>query len=274
LVEPGTPPADGMPVDMRRVSTDSLWALRDRTPAARDELLRRHLPLARRLASRCQNPHEPFAGLVQGANLGLLNALDRYDPGRGAPFAAFATPTIVGELKRHFRNTGWAAHVPRAAQELAQRVRAAAAELAERHGRSPEVTELAQFLGLDVEQVLEGLESAQAHYSDSLDAPISDAVPESPTLGETLGTVDDRYALLETASSLDCGIRQLPHLERTALILRMQGNLRQSEIAEVMGCSQMQVSRLLRRAADRLREQLDADGGRPADTKRCRAGGP
>jgi RNA polymerase sigma-B factor len=258
LIEPGPEHANGRPVDVRRAPTDSLWALREQTPAARDELLRRHLPLARSLAGRYRNPHEPFEDLVQVANLGLLNALDRYEPTRGVPFAAFATPTILGELKRHFRNTGWAAHVPRAAQELAQRVQRAAAELTEQRGHSPEVAELAEFLELDVEQVLEGLESAQAHYSDSLDAPVNDGVPEAGTLGETLGSVDDGYALFETACSLGGGIRQLPYLERTALTLRMEGSLKQSEIAQAMGCSQMQVSRLLRRAADRLREQLEA----------------
>jgi len=260
LLEPNTEKVSGIQrLDVRRASTDSLWPLCPHVPAARDELLRRHLPLARRLAARYQNPHEPFEDLVQVANLGLLNAVDRYDPGRGVPFGAYATPTILGELKRHFRNTGWAAHVPRAAQELAQRVQRAVTELTEQHGRSPEVAELAQFLELDVEEVLEGLESAQAHYSDSLDAPIADGVPEPTTLGETLGSVDDGYALFETASSLGGSIRQLPYLERTALTLRMQGNLKQSEIAKTMGCSQMQVSRLLRRAGDRLREQLNAD---------------
>jgi RNA polymerase sigma-B factor len=258
LLEPGTENPDGMPGDVRRVTTDSLWSLREAVPSARDELLRRHLPLARRLAARYQNSHEPFDDLVQVANLGLLNALDRYDPERGVPFGAYATPTILGELKRHFRNTGWAAHVPRAAQEMAQRVQRAVAELTDQHGRSPEVAEVAQFLELDVEQVLEGLESAQAHYSDSLDAPIADGVPEATTLGETLGTVDDGYALVETACSLGGSIRQLPYLERTALTLRMRGDLKQSEIATTMGCSQMQVSRLLRRAADRVRDQLDA----------------
>jgi RNA polymerase sigma-B factor len=235
---------------------EALWRLRGDLPEARDELLRRHLPLARKLAARYQNPHEPFEDLVQVANLGLLNALDRYDPERGVPFGAYATPTILGELKRHFRNTGWAAHVPRAAQELAQRVQRAVGDLIEQHGRSPEVAEVAVYLELDVEQVLDGLESAQAHYSDSLDAPIADGVPEPTTLGDTLGGVDDGYALFETASSLSGAIRTLPYLERTALTLRMQGDLKQSEIAKTMGCSQMQVSRLLRRAAERLQDQL------------------
>lgn len=259
MLEPGPEHVTGeTPVDVTRAPTDALWRLRADVPAARDELMRRYLPLARKLAVRYQNPHEPFEDLVQVASLGLLNAIDRYDADRGIPFGAYATPTILGELKRHFRNTGWAAHVPRAAQELAQRVQRAVGELTERHGHSPEVAELAEFLELDVEQVLEGLESAQAHYSDSLDAPVAvtDGVAEPTTLGETLGEVDDGYALFETASSLSGGINELPYLERTALMLRMQGDLKQSEIAKAMGCSQMQVSRLLRRAADRLREQL------------------
>jgi RNA polymerase sigma-B factor len=259
LIDPGTEGAGRIQRDLRIATTEALWRIRGDQPAARDELLRRYLPLARRLAARYHNAHEPFEDLVQVANLGLLNAVDRYDPERGVPFGAFATPTILGELKRHFRNTGWAAHVPRAAQELAQRVQRAVGDLTEQHGRSPEVAELAQFLELDVEQVLEGLESAQAHYSDSLDAPIADGVPEPTTLGETLGAVDDGYALVETASSLSDAIRQLPYLERTALTLRMQGDLKQSEIARAMGCSQMQISRLLRRATDRLHDQHSAD---------------
>src|ERR1700749_4360410 len=145
---------------MGRAPMEALWRLRDQLPAAREELLRRHLPLARRLAARYHNPHEPFEDLAQVANVGLLNALDRYDPERGVPFGAYATPTILGELKRHFRNTGWAAHVPRAAQELAQRVQRAVGDMTEQNGRSPEVAELARYLELSVEAVLEGLESA------------------------------------------------------------------------------------------------------------------
>jgi RNA polymerase sigma-B factor len=259
LVDRDAEQAGGAPADVALAPTDALWHVRDQLPAAREELLRRHLPLARRLAARYHNPHEPFEDLVQVANVGLLNALDRYDPERGVPFGAYATPTILGELKRHFRNTGWAVHVPRAAQELAQRVQRAVGELIEQHGRSPEVAELAEFLEVDVEQVLEGLESAQAHYSDSLDAPIANGVAETVTLGETLGRIDDGYGLLETVSSLSGAIGQLPYLERTALTLRMQGDLKQSEVARAMGCSQMQVSRLLRRATDRLRAQLDSD---------------
>ncbi len=256
MIDPGAEQAGGVPADVALAPTEALWRLRGQLPAAREELLRRHLPLARKLAARYHNPHEPFEDLAQVANLGLLNALDRYDPERGVPFGAYATPTILGELKRHFRNTGWAAHVPRAAQELAQRVQRAVGDMTEEHGRSPEVAELAAFLEVDVERVLEGLESAQAHYSDSLDAPIADGVSEAATLGETLGQVDDGYGLFETVSSLGGAISRLPYLERTALSLRMQSDLKQSEIARAMGCSQMQVSRLLRRATDRLQAQL------------------
>jgi RNA polymerase sigma-B factor len=258
LIDPDIDGAAGLQLELRRAPTEALWRIRGEQPSAREELVRRYLPLARKLAARYYNQHESFEDLVQVANVGLLNAIDRYDAERGVPFGAFATPTILGELKRHFRNTGWAAHVPRAAQESAQRVQRAVGDLTNQSGRSPEVAELAQFLELDVEQVLEGLESAQAHYSDSLDAPIADGVPEPTTLGETLSTVDDGYALVEIASSLSDGIRQLPYLERTALSLRMRGDLKQSEIAKTMGCSQMQVSRLLRRAADRLRDELGA----------------
>jgi RNA polymerase sigma-B factor len=256
LIDRGAEKYDRLPIDLGRAPQEALWRGRHANPAARDELLRRYLPLARRLAGRYHNPHEPFEDLVQVANLGLLNALDRFDPDRGVPFGAYATPTILGELKRHFRNTGWAAHVPRAAQELAQRVQRAVSDLNDQHGRSPEVAELAHFLGMSVEEVLQGLESAQAHYSDSLDAPISNTAPEPTTLGETLGTIEDGYGLFETASSLSGEIRQLPHLERTALVLRMNGNLKQTEIAAAMDCSQMQISRLLRRAVERLHEQV------------------
>ncbi|MGZ4272312.1 MAG: SigB/SigF/SigG family RNA polymerase sigma factor [Solirubrobacteraceae bacterium] len=235
-----------------------LWRIRHDNQAARDELVRRHLPLARRLAMRYQSPHEVLEDLVQVANLGLIGAVNRFEPDRGIPFSAFATPTILGELKRHFRDAGWSVHVPRGAKELALRVQQAVSELTERDGRSPEVRDLAACLELDVEQVLEGLESAQAHYSDSLDAPLSEVDGEAPTLADRLGSLDGGYDLVDATSALRGGISRLPYLERTALALRVRDDLKQSEIAQLMGCSQMQVSRLLRRATDRLYGQLDA----------------
>ena len=261
MVDFGTGELDGRRGDVSRLPNDALWALRDATVgrdgvAARDELVRRYLPLARKLALRYQNPHESFDDLIQVANLGLVNAVDRFDAERGTSFSSFAMPTILGELKRHFRDTGWAVHVPRAAKELALRVQTAVGELTERLGRSPQVPELAEYLELSVEEVLDGLDSAQAHYSSSLDAPINESDGETDTLGDTLGAVDDGFALLETSSLLAREISELPYLERLALTLRFQHNLKQREIAERMGCSQMQVSRLLRRACDRLADKL------------------
>jgi RNA polymerase sigma-B factor len=208
---------------------------------------------------RYRSPHEVLDDLVQVANVGLIGAVNRFEPGRGTSFVAYATPTILGELKRHFRDTGWSVHVPRGTKDLALKVQHAITALTDRHGRSPEVGELADYLELSVEQVLDGLESAQAHYSDSLDAPVSDVDAEAPTLADRLGGIDDGYDLVETTTVLERGISALPYLERTALTLRIAGDLKQSEIAQRMGCSQMQVSRLLRRAAERLRAQLDPD---------------
>lgn len=225
---------------------------------ARDALFTRYQPLARRLAARYINPHEPIEDLVQVASIGLLGAIDRFDPERGVRFTAFAIPTILGELKRYFRNTGWSAHVPRGAQELALRVDAAAREIATRTGRQPRVQEIAQYLEISHEDVVAGLDAGTAHYSVSLDAPISNADGEEPdSLGERIGGVDQRYGVIETSLALQAAIARLPYLERQALSLRLQRNLKQTQIAQELGCSQMQVSRLLRRAAIKLRELTD-----------------
>jgi RNA polymerase sigma-B factor len=246
-------------VALDRAPEASLWAARRDNVAARDELVRRYLPLARRLAMRYQSPHEVLDDLVQVANVGLIGAVNRFESDRGSSFVAYATPTILGELKRHFRDTGWSVHVPRGTKDLALKVQQAVTQLTDRHGRSPEVGELADFLGLSVEQVLDGLESAQAHYSDSLDAPVNDVDAEASTLSDRLGAIDGGYDLVDATNALRCGISTLPYLERMALSLRIGDDLKQSEIAQRMGCSQMQVSRLLRRAVDRVREHLDAD---------------
>jgi RNA polymerase sigma-B factor len=251
-------------VALQRAPEDALWAARSEDVAARDELVRRYLPFARRLAMRYQSPHEVLDDLVQVANVGLIGAVNRFQFDRGTSFISFATPTILGELKRHFRDTGWSVHVPRGTKDLALKVQNAVSVLTDRHGRSPEVAELADYLELSVEQVLEGLESAQAHYSDSLDAPVSDVDSEAVTLSDRLGEIDDGYDLVDVTHALRGGISTLPYLERMALTLRIRDDLKQSEIAHRMGCSQMQVSRLLRRGIDRLREHLDADGAAPS----------
>ena len=227
---------------------------------ARDELLARFLPLARRLAARYSNPHEPLEDLIQVASVGLLGAIDRFDPERGVRFPAFAVPTILGELKRYFRNTGWSAHVPRGAQEMALRVERAVRQMTALTGRQPRVHEVAEFLELSQEEVLIGLDAGTAHYAVSLDAPLSAAEEDEPdTLGDSLGEMDESYGLVEATMSLSAAVERLPHLERKALVLRLERDLKQTEIAEVLGCSQMQVSRLLRRAAARLRELTDPD---------------
>jgi RNA polymerase sigma-B factor len=230
-----------------------LWRLRQAgDPAARDELIRCHLPLARKLASRYRSRNEPFEDLVQVACVGLVNAVDRYDPARGKSFRAFAIPTILGELRRYFRDGGWSVRVPRRTQELALRCEQVTREMTARLSRPPRVTELAEYLHISHEDALKGLEAGKAHFSISLDAPIPDASPDAGVLGDTLGTEDERYALVDTRLHLADGIRRLPYQERRALTLRISHGLKQSEIASQLGCSQMQVSRLLKRAATKL----------------------
>jgi RNA polymerase sigma-B factor len=228
--------------------------------SARAELCRRFAPLARKLAARYRSPNEPLEDLVQVASLGLIGAIDRFDPSRGISFTAFAVPTILGELKRHFRSTGWAVHVPRGAQEMAMRVDRAVRQLSAETGRAPRVDALAEFLEVPVEDVLLGLEAGTAHYSASLDAPAPGSGEQEPqSLGESLGDVDHRYGLIDARLSLSVGISQLPYAERRALTLRLGHDMRQTDIARELGCSQMQVSRLLRRAGQTLGRQIDPD---------------
>jgi RNA polymerase sigma-B factor len=239
----------------------------DADPEAREELFRRFLPLARKLAARYSNPHEPLEDLVQVASVGLLGAIDRFDPDRGVRFPAFAIPTILGELKRYFRNTGWSAHVPRGAQELALRVDRAIREIEASSGHHPSVGDLAEYLELSREDVLIGLDAGSAHYSVSLDAPlsVSEGDEQPDTLSDSIGDVDESYGLVEASMSLSAAMGCLPFLERQALTLRLEHDMKQTEIARELDCSQMQVSRLLRRAADRLREMTDPDLGNGLD---------
>jgi|HubBroStandDraft_6_1064221.scaffolds.fasta_scaffold730815_1 RNA polymerase sigma-B factor len=225
---------------------------RDGDPHAREALVRRFMPLARGLARRYGRSSEPFEDLLQVASLGLLKALDRYDTDRG-PFASFAVPTILGEMRRYFRDSGWAIHVPRGAQERALKVRDAQERLANVHGRSPSVNQLAEYLEFDVEDVIDALQAVQAYDTLSLDAPRPRADGEVVAYGETLGQDDERYELVELDATLTAVLGHIPARERAILRMRFIEDLTQTEIAQRVGISQMQVSRLLRRSLEQLR---------------------
>jgi RNA polymerase sigma-B factor len=228
---------------------------------ARDELVKRYLPLARKLARRYSGAREPFDDLLQVASLGLVKAVDRFDTDRGTAFSSFAVPTILGELKRYFRDLGWAVHVPRGAQEQALKVEEAYQKLTTQTGRAPSVPDLAEYLELSIEDVLEALETSAAHHSASLDAPYDDGEGESGTLADAFGETDERFDIVEMNATISAAARQLSARERRVLVLRFVEDLTQTQIAEDIGVSQMQVSRILRRALARLRQL--ADGARP-----------
>ncbi len=251
--------AQSRPLRGENVDTDVLVARwqNEADPEARDILFERFAPMARRLARRYHNPHEPFDDLFQVACLGLVAAINRFDSSRGTSFPSYAIPTILGELKRHFRNTGWAVHVPRGAQEMAMRVELASREIFERSGRDPTIAEMAEYLEVSPEAVLEGLEAGTGHYASSLDAPVGAADPEEAThLIDTIGRTDDAYGVVEASASLAEAVKRLPYVERQALTLRLSRAMKQMDIARELGCSQMQVSRLLRRAGQRLSEAI------------------
>jgi RNA polymerase sigma-B factor len=226
---------------------------------ARNELVARFLPLARKLARRYAQSSEPYEDLVQVASLGLVKAMERFDPDRGYAFSSFAVPTIVGELKRYFRDTAWALHVDRGAQERARKIVDAQQKLSGRRGRIPTVAALAQYLELSQEEVLDGLQTAEAYGTVSLDAPMSGEDEENATRMEMLGVEDDRLGLVDDQATVFAAARCLPAHEREVLYLRFGEDLTQSEIAERVGVSQMQVSRLLRRSLARLRELTDPE---------------
>ena len=224
---------------------------RNRDQSLRDELIAAHMGLAEYLARRFTNRGEPLDDLVQVASLGLLKAVDRFDPERGLEFSTYATPTIVGELKRHFRDKGWAVRVPRRVQELHLRMGTVVSTLSQQLGRSPTIGEIAQNAGVSEEEVLEAIEAGHAYRFTSLDAPVGndDDGPLSNQLGEDdQGLVDSEHRV--TLSPL---IAKFPPRERTILHLRFFEGLTQSEIAAQLGISQMHVSRLLARTLTQLR---------------------
>jgi RNA polymerase sigma-B factor len=223
---------------------------------ARDKLIERSLPLARKLARRYVPSSEPYEDLVQVASLGLVKAVERFDPSRGFAFTSFAVPTIVGELKRYFRDSGWALHVDRGAQERARKVIDAQHEISGKTGHAPTVGELAQYLEMSDEEILDGLQTAAAYDAVSLDAPLQ-GDDGSTTRLESIGNDDDRLELIDDQAMIFAAAKQLPQREREILFLRFGEDLTQTEIAERVGVSQMQISRLLRKSLERLRKLTD-----------------
>jgi len=223
----------------------------DRDPAAREQLVRQFLPLARHLAHRYPGADDPD-DLEQVAAVGLLKAIDRFDPERGPAFTTFAFPTILGELKRHFRDRGWSVRVPRAVQELAVRLEHLSGELAGELGRAPTVAELADRAHTTSEQVLEALQAANARHALPLDRPREDDDGTEAT-GRDVAVEDPGFATVEDAAMLEDLMRILPERDRLILMLRWREDRLQWQIAEIVGVSQMDVSRVIRDSIERLR---------------------
>ena len=221
--------------------------------AAREELIERFLPLARQLAARYKHAGEAYEDLVQVACIGLLKAVDRYEPERGNGFVKYAVPTMLGELKRHFRDKGWSVHVPRATQELVLKVSEATGALPAKLGRSPLPRDVAKTVGVPVEEVLQAMEAATAYEATSLDAPRpGDGDDDGWSWGDSVSVEEQGYELVEIGETLRGTLEALPERERVILRLRFQDDMTQAEIADRVGVSQMHVSRLLRRSLDRL----------------------
>ena len=225
--------------------------------AYRERLVEQFIGLVEFLARRFRNRGEPLEDLVQVGTIGLLKAIDRFDLERQVEFSTYATPTIVGELKRHFRDKGWAVRVPRRLQELHLELTKVVGHLGHDLGRSPTVAEIAQAASISEEEVLEGLEIAQAYNFTSLDAPIDTGDGGSTSFADQLGEDDEHLENLEYRASLAPEMAKLPERDRTILYLRFFKGLTQSEIADRLGISQMHVSRLLNRTLSQLREAFE-----------------
>jgi RNA polymerase sigma-B factor len=223
----------------------------------REQLVEQYIGLVEFLARRFRNRGEPLEDLVQVGTIGLLKAIDRFDLEREVEFSTYVTPTVVGELKRHFRDKGWAVRVPRRLQELHLELTEIVGSLGQDLGRSPTVAEIAHAAGTSEESVLEGLEVAQSYNWASLDAPIDTEDGGTTSFADQLGDVDESLDNLEYRASLAPEMAKLPERERNILYLRFYGGLTQSEIADKLGISQMHVSRLLNRTLARLRESFE-----------------
>ncbi|HWF56653.1 MAG TPA: SigB/SigF/SigG family RNA polymerase sigma factor [Solirubrobacteraceae bacterium] len=245
--------------DLTHTDSGALFARwqQQQDPRARELLVERFLPLARKLARRYLAANEPIDDLVQVASLGLVKAIDRFDPDRGLAFSTFAVPTILGELRRYFRDSGWSVHVPRAAQENALAVDKAIKALSGGAAPTPAVQTIAEYLEWSIEDVLAALEANAGRHAASLDEPAAPSLGgEATTLLDTFSRIDEGYECVETQLVLADAIRQLPPATRQIIALRFAEDLTQAEIGRRVGASQMQVSRVLRAALQQLREHL------------------
>lgn len=229
-------------------------------PTARGLLIERHLPLVRSLARRYANRGEPLDDLVQVGSIGLIKAIDRFDLERGVELATYATPTVIGEIKRYFRDKGWSVRVPRGLQELSLRLSQLVDELTVRLERSPTIAELAEAADVEEEEVLEALESGQAYSAASLSTPSGGDEGEPDPL-ESIGGLDHEYDVSEDRVLLEPGLAALDERERRIIHLRFWLGLTQSQIAQRVGISQMHVSRLIRRSLEKLRDEVAASRG-------------
>jgi len=235
---------------------------RTRDRQVRDELIEAHLRLAQHLARRFSNRGVALDDLIQVAALGLVKAVERFEPGRGLEFSTFATPTIVGELKRHFRDKGWSVRVPRRVQELHVEINSLVGEMTQRFGRSPTIAELARMVKTSEEEVLEAMEAAQAYRSASIDAPSGIGDDESRDLAAQLGDDDANLFAAENRVLINQLLGSLPKREQLMLRLRYYEGMTQSQIADRLGISQMHVSRLLAKSLVWLRDHTDHTGER------------
>ncbi len=239
-------------------------------PADRDAIVRRFLPLARRLAARYRRGDEPFDDIFQVACCGLVKAVDRFDMHRGIAFSSYAVPTITGEIKRHFRDRTWSVHVPRDLQDLALRVDRVVEHMTRELGRQPSIEAIARALDTTEESVLEALQAASAQRSDSLDAPRGEQDEEAgETVGEALGVAEDGFERAEDRASLQALLRCLSAREREIVRLRFEEDLTQAEVGERVGLSQMHISRILRQAIERLRPVAGVDATAPSRITRA-----
>jgi RNA polymerase sigma-B factor len=222
----------------------------------REQLIAGYLPVAENIARRFANRGEPLEDLVQVATVGLINAVDRFEPGRGAHFFSFAIPTITGELRRYFRNHGWSTQVPRRLKDLHVAIRSAQRELSQQLGRAPRPSEIAKRLGISVSEVIEGLQAGEAYRSSSLDELLSSEGGGTATLGEFVGGLDAELEVIDDREVLRPLLAQLPPRERTILALRFFRGLTQTQIAEQVGMSQMHVSRLLHQTLTSLQDSM------------------